>query len=117
MKVTKSRLKELIKEELSLLEAEFSPEDLINRLVKVHKEVASGQGSVGDSEAERGLKDLTSSPGEVSRIATSILELMPEVGKPDPSGGLSGFLGQRIGYLHNALKREHARNTRAQRRS
>jgi len=110
MKITKQQLRQIIKEEASLLEAEGSAEELIKRLVKVHKDVASGEGSVGDAEAERQLRDLAARDDgfkskDIATIAKSILAIMPEVGKPDKSGQLSGFLGQRIGYLYSALRR------------
>jgi len=105
MKITKSRLKQIIKEETNLLEAEQSPDQLIKTLVAILRDMRAGQkpNAAEAAGAESGLTGLAQGDGDVADYARSILELWPDLYKDDSS--TRDFLGQRVGYLYTALKR------------
>jgi len=105
MNITRTRLKEIIKEEISLLEALGNADKLIQGLVSIHKEISAGQlpdpGVTASSAAQ--LKQLSQREDDVGSAAGAILELWPELHNKSPA--VSDFLGQRINYLNSALKR------------
>ena len=105
MNITKPQLKQIIKEEINLLEAEGSADQLIKTLVAILRDMRAGQkpNAAESASAESGLTGLARGDGDLADHARSILELWPDLYKDDSS--TKDFLGQRVGYLYTALKR------------